>query len=165
MARGVDFKGVNMVISYDVPSTPVAYIHRIGRTGRAGRTGIAVTFFTEADIPNLRAIANVVRQSGGSVPDWMLQLRALSTKQRRQLRLGANQPVRKKEFISSRPAMELQQEARKRNIARQSAAAAGQRKKNKTDFAPSSSAAGGDGGPMQKKSKNQTKTKKKKEKE
>jgi RecG-like helicase len=31
MARGIDFKGVQMVINYDLPQTAVAYIHRIGR--------------------------------------------------------------------------------------------------------------------------------------
>lgn len=49
MGRGIDFKGVNMVVNYDFPPTTVSYIHRIGRTGRAGRSGQAVTFFTDAD--------------------------------------------------------------------------------------------------------------------
>jgi ATP-dependent RNA helicase DDX52/ROK1 len=75
LARGVDFKGVNMVINYDFPSSSVAYIHRIGRTGRAGRQGLAVTLFTESDMPALRSIANVIRLSGGTVPDWMLSLK------------------------------------------------------------------------------------------
>ena len=74
-ARGLDFKGVNMVINYDLPTSPVSYIHRIGRTGRAGRRGVAVTFFTEDDMPALRPIANVVRLSGCEVPDWMLALK------------------------------------------------------------------------------------------
>ncbi len=30
MARGIDFKGVNMVINYDLPQSGVDYIHRIG---------------------------------------------------------------------------------------------------------------------------------------
>jgi ATP-dependent RNA helicase DDX52/ROK1 len=34
MARGIDFQGVQMVINYDLPLTPVNYIHRIGRTGQ-----------------------------------------------------------------------------------------------------------------------------------
>jgi ATP-dependent RNA helicase DDX52/ROK1 len=75
LARGVDFKGVNMVVNYDFPPSSVSYIHRIGRTGRAGKAGLAVTFFTEADMPALRSIANVVRLSGGHVPDWMLALK------------------------------------------------------------------------------------------
>lgn len=30
MARGIDFKGVNLVINYDFPQSTVSYIHRIG---------------------------------------------------------------------------------------------------------------------------------------
>ena len=30
MGRGIDFKGVNVVINYDFPPTAVSYIHRIG---------------------------------------------------------------------------------------------------------------------------------------
>ena len=75
MARGIDFKGVNMVINYDLPTSAVSYIHRIGRTGRAGNRGTATTFFTEADMPNIRSIANVVRLSGCNVPDWMLKIK------------------------------------------------------------------------------------------
>jgi len=54
MGRGIDFKGVNLVINYDFPSSAISYIHRIGRTGRAGRSGKAVTFFTNDDKPMLR---------------------------------------------------------------------------------------------------------------
>ena len=59
MGRGIDFKGVNLVINYDFPPSAVSYIHRIGRTGRAGRRGQAVTFFTEQDRTILRTIAQV----------------------------------------------------------------------------------------------------------
>ena len=54
MGRGIDFKGVNLVLNYDFPQTAISYIHRIGRTGRAGRQGRAVTFFTEDDAVSLR---------------------------------------------------------------------------------------------------------------
>ena len=60
MGRGIDFKGVNLVINYDFPPSAVSYIHRIGRTGRAGKSGQAVTFFTEQDRTILRTIAQVV---------------------------------------------------------------------------------------------------------
>lgn len=86
MARGVDFRGVRMVINYDLPQSPVSYIHRIGRTGRAGMKGEAITLFTEDDIPHLRSIANVMRLSGCEVPDWMLAIKPLNTKKRRMLR-------------------------------------------------------------------------------
>jgi ATP-dependent RNA helicase DDX52/ROK1 len=88
IARGLDFKGVQMVINYDLPNTAVAYIHRIGRTGRAGRQGTSVTFFTEKDMPNLRSIANVVKQSGCAVPAWMLSIKQLKTHEKKALRLG-----------------------------------------------------------------------------
>ncbi|KIK99892.1 hypothetical protein PAXRUDRAFT_822253 [Paxillus rubicundulus Ve08.2h10] len=74
MARGMDFKGVREVINYDFPTSVQSYIHRIGRTGRAGREGKAVTYFTDADAPYLKSIANVLLQSGSTVPDWMLKL-------------------------------------------------------------------------------------------
>jgi ATP-dependent RNA helicase DDX52/ROK1 len=77
MARGVDFKGVKMVINYDLPVSAISYIHRIGRTGRAGRQGTAITFFTEKDLPNLRTIANVMKLSGCEVPDWMLSIKSV----------------------------------------------------------------------------------------
>ena len=31
MGRGIDFKGINLVINYDFPTTAVSYIHRIGK--------------------------------------------------------------------------------------------------------------------------------------
>jgi ATP-dependent RNA helicase DeaD len=42
-ARGLDIPHVSHVMNYDVPSSPEAYVHRIGRTGRAGRGGEAIT--------------------------------------------------------------------------------------------------------------------------
>ena len=36
MARGMDFKAVNVVINFDIPPSVVQYIHRVGRAGRAG---------------------------------------------------------------------------------------------------------------------------------
>lgn len=78
VARGVDFRAVNMVINYDLPTSGITYVHRIGRTGRAGRKGKAITLFTEADFDNLRTIANVMKQSGCHVPEWMLTLKKKS---------------------------------------------------------------------------------------
>ena len=47
VARGIDFKNVNLVINYDFPNSMLTYIHRVGRTGRADRNGSAITFFTD----------------------------------------------------------------------------------------------------------------------
>ena len=54
-ARGIDVQGVSHVINFDVPNTPEAYTHRIGRTGRAERQGQALTFVTRDDAAWLRA--------------------------------------------------------------------------------------------------------------
>ncbi|NXO29358.1 DDX52 helicase, partial [Cisticola juncidis] len=79
----IDFKGVNMVINYDLPTSAVEYIHRIGRTGRAGHRGKAVTFFTEDDKPLLRSIANVIQRAGCPVPEYIKHLPKLQSKQKK----------------------------------------------------------------------------------
>lgn len=74
LARGLDFLHVNTVINYDMPSSPIGYVHRIGRTGRNGRSGCAITLFTEEDKPLVGAIVKVARVSGAEVPDWLVNL-------------------------------------------------------------------------------------------
>lgn len=48
-ARGIDIENLSMVVNFDLPRSPVDYIHRIGRTGRAGLSGIAVSFVDHED--------------------------------------------------------------------------------------------------------------------
>jgi len=72
LARGLDFPEVAAVLNYDFPASTASYIHRIGRTGRAGKQGKAITLFTMDDAEKLKIVANVMRQSGCSVPDWLL---------------------------------------------------------------------------------------------
>jgi ATP-dependent RNA helicase RhlE len=59
-ARGIDVSQISHVINYDIPDTPEAYIHRIGRTGRAARTGDAFTLVTGEDTAMVRAIEKVL---------------------------------------------------------------------------------------------------------
>lgn len=59
-ARGIDVTKVSHVINYDIPSTPEAYIHRIGRTGRATRSGEAFTLVTGEDRDMVRAINRII---------------------------------------------------------------------------------------------------------
>ncbi|XP_020292612.1 probable ATP-dependent RNA helicase DDX52 [Pseudomyrmex gracilis] len=80
MGRGIDFKGVNLVINYDFPPSAISYIHRIGRTGRAGHKGKAITFFTIEDKENLRSIAAIMRESGCEVPEYILAMKKRSKK-------------------------------------------------------------------------------------
>jgi ATP-dependent RNA helicase DDX42 len=46
-ARGLDIKGLDMIINYDIARDIDSHVHRIGRTGRAGRTGIAYTLISQ----------------------------------------------------------------------------------------------------------------------
>ncbi len=59
-ARGIDVTRISHVINYDIPSTPDAYIHRIGRTGRATRSGEALTLITNEDRSMVRAITRII---------------------------------------------------------------------------------------------------------
>jgi superfamily II DNA/RNA helicase len=45
-ARGIHVDGVEMVIHFDPPTDPKAYLHRSGRTARAGESGGVVTIVT-----------------------------------------------------------------------------------------------------------------------
>ncbi|MDO5661179.1 MAG: DEAD/DEAH box helicase [Brachybacterium sp.] len=62
-ARGLDVERIGLVVNFDVPGEPEAYVHRIGRTGRAGRTGEALTFVAPHERRKLRAIEKTTRQT------------------------------------------------------------------------------------------------------
>lgn len=55
-ARGIDVSQISHVINYDIPDTPEAYVHRIGRTGRAAKTGDAFTMICSDDNVMVRTI-------------------------------------------------------------------------------------------------------------
>ena len=59
-ARGIDVTRISHVINYDIPSTPEAYIHRIGRTGRATCSGEAFTLVTGEDKDMVCAINRII---------------------------------------------------------------------------------------------------------
>jgi len=59
-ARGIDVAAVSHVINFDLPMTPEAYTHRIGRTGRAERTGVAYTFVVPDDADGVKAIEKLL---------------------------------------------------------------------------------------------------------
>ena len=64
-ARGLDIRQLAAVVNYDLPRSPVDYLHRIGRTGRAGETGVAISFVT-AD--NEAHFALIERRHGLALP-------------------------------------------------------------------------------------------------
>eukprot|EP00434_Breviolum_minutum_P006283 symbB.v1.2.005543.t1/scaffold308.1/size235111/6 len=66
-ARGLDIKGVTLVVNYDAPSNTEDYVHRIGRTGRAGQKGHAVTLIVERDAHALRGIVEVMKRTNQEI--------------------------------------------------------------------------------------------------
>ena len=60
-ARGIDIPDVSLVVNYDVPTTPEAYVHRIGRTARAGREGRAITLCAPEEQKHLRDIEKLTK--------------------------------------------------------------------------------------------------------
>merc|ERR1712050_821746 len=63
-ARGLDIKGVGLVINFDPPGNAEDYVHRIGRTGRAGAKGVAITILTPDDGTKARNIVEVMERTG-----------------------------------------------------------------------------------------------------
>ncbi len=62
-ARGIDVKGIDLVINYDLPNEPDSYVHRIGRTARAGAEGRAISLCDEKSQGMLRDIEKNIRMS------------------------------------------------------------------------------------------------------
>jgi ATP-dependent RNA helicase DDX52/ROK1 len=95
LSRGVDFRGVNGVVNYDVPTSAAAYVHRVGRTGRAGREGgVALTYYTDDDVASIKTVANLIAASqklqgstgsSQSVQQWLLDALPTPSKRDKQL--------------------------------------------------------------------------------
>ncbi|MEK9179876.1 MAG: DEAD/DEAH box helicase [Patescibacteria group bacterium] len=60
-ARGIDVTNIELVLNYDLPTTPEDYVHRIGRTGRAGGRGHAISFARPNEANDVRAIERLIR--------------------------------------------------------------------------------------------------------
>ncbi|MFC1568411.1 DEAD/DEAH box helicase [Candidatus Margulisiibacteriota bacterium] len=62
-ARGIDVKGIELVLNYDLPDDAENYVHRIGRTGRAGHSGRAISFATPDQRGDVRDIERVMQKA------------------------------------------------------------------------------------------------------
>jgi ATP-dependent RNA helicase RhlE len=60
-SRGLDVRGIELVINYDLPDDTEQYLHRIGRTGRAGSGGRAISFATPEQREEVRKIEKFIK--------------------------------------------------------------------------------------------------------
>ncbi|MEG1592629.1 MAG: DEAD/DEAH box helicase [Chryseobacterium sp.] len=56
IGRGIHIESLPCVINYELPRSPLDYIHRIGRTGRAGEKGTAISILTDDELQHFRVI-------------------------------------------------------------------------------------------------------------
>ncbi|MDF1497301.1 MAG: DEAD/DEAH box helicase [Patescibacteria group bacterium] len=70
-ARGLDVKGIELVVNYDLPEHAEDYVHRIGRTGRAGEEGRAISIASPDQKKEVDAIERFTRSylPVSTVPD------------------------------------------------------------------------------------------------
>lgn len=73
-ARGLDIKGIKVVINFDPAHGSEDYVHRIGRTARAGRKGTAYSLLTPKDAKKAKDIASVMQAGGVPVPPELADL-------------------------------------------------------------------------------------------
>lgn len=64
-ARGIDIKGLDLVVNFDISNDPEVYVHRIGRTGRAGEEGLAVSFITPYEMDSFEKILDYQQKEHG----------------------------------------------------------------------------------------------------
>ena len=62
LSRGIDIKGIELVINYEVPNDAEDYVHRIGRTARADRKGEAITFINPKQVRNFMNIEKLIEK-------------------------------------------------------------------------------------------------------
>ena len=68
LSRGIDIKGIELVINYEVPNDAEDYVHRIGRTARADKTGEAITFINENQIKSFMSIEKLIENEVEKIP-------------------------------------------------------------------------------------------------
>src|SRR5690606_37230360 len=102
-ARGLDVKGVDFVVNYDLPELPENYVHRIGRTGRGASRGRAISFCSEEEKVYLNAIQEyigkeieVMKISKGAYEETVAYSEANTNDWKQLINEAENEPKRKK---------------------------------------------------------------------
>ena len=62
-SRGIDVPEVSCVVNTELPLETESYVHRIGRTARAGESGMAVSFVSQAERGQLKAVERFIKKT------------------------------------------------------------------------------------------------------
>jgi len=74
-SKGLDFKGIEHVINFDLPQEIEDYVHRIGRTGRGAAKGLATSYINEeAALHLLLDLRGLLMESKQHVPKMLQDL-------------------------------------------------------------------------------------------
>jgi len=69
-SRGLHVEDIELIVNYDLPQDPEAYVHRIGRTARLDNTGIAISLADERFVYSLEAIEGFIgRRIPAEIPE------------------------------------------------------------------------------------------------
>lgn len=68
VSRGIDIDDIRLVINYDVPHDCEDYVHRIGRTARANNDGCAITFVSEKEQTQFKALEDFLERNIYKIP-------------------------------------------------------------------------------------------------
>ncbi len=80
ISRGIDIKGIDLVVNFSVPKDAEDYVHRIGRTARAASKGEAITFISAQEIIGFHKIEKLIerkldklqpKEELGPGPEWV----------------------------------------------------------------------------------------------
>lgn len=76
-ARGLDVKGLSLVVNFDCPNHKEDYVHRVGRTGRAGNKGTSFTFISQDQERYAPDIVDALKASKVEIPSDLATMAAL----------------------------------------------------------------------------------------
>lgn len=63
IGRGIHIDSLPVVVNFELPRSPLDYVHRIGRTGRVHETGRAVTLLTDEDMHHFGVIQKKMKKT------------------------------------------------------------------------------------------------------
>lgn len=104
-SRGIDVKGIELVVNFDLPMDSSDYVHRIGRTARAGAEGHAISFAMPSERGGVRDIERLIRQSVSfsQLPDGISAPSAHSGASRGGMHRGAHRGATRGRGHGNRP--------------------------------------------------------------